>query len=267
MYKSKTLAIQLKKDLVSMLNRANASHTGGCLSCLDIVSVLYQKILRIKPNKPKSANRDRFILSKGHTGAIIFAVLANKGFFPKSWLDTFCDNEGKLPGHIDSHKVPGVEFSTGSLGHGLSVGTGMAMSLKYRNVKSNVFVLLSDGEMNTGTVWEAIMFASHHKLNNLIAIVDKNKLQSFGRTEDIVNLDPLSRKWKSFGWKVYEVDGHNHKQLNEVFLKAKKSKTRPVIVICNTIKGKGLKNMEDKLISHYRPPTDEEVKQIVGEVR
>jgi len=267
MSKSETLAIQLRKDLLKMLNRANASHTGGCLSCLDMVSVLYQEILRIKPNKPKAANRDRFILSKGHTGAVVFATLANKGFFPKSWLDTFCENESKIPGHIDNHIVPGVELSTGSLGHGLSVGIGMAMSLRYRKIKANVFVLLSDGEMNTGSTWEGVMFASHHKLNNTIAIVDKNKIQSFGRTEDIIDLDPLGRKWKSFGWKVYEVDGHNHKQLKETFLKAKKSKTRPVVIICDTIKGKGLNDMEDKLISHYRPPTDEEVKQVMEEAR
>ena len=267
MANSKELATKIKKDVFGMLNKAQASHIGGCLSSLDIVSVLYEEILRINPNKPKAANRDRFILSKGHAGAVVFATLANKGFFPKNWLDTFCENESKIPGHIDNHTVPGVELSTGSLGHGLSVGVGMAMSLKHRKIKANVFVLLSDGEMNTGSTWEAVMFASHHRLNNTIAIVDKNKIQSFGKTEDIVNLNPLGRKWKSFGWKVYEIDGHNHKKLKETFLKAKKSKTKPVVVICDTIKGKGLKDMEDKLISHYRSPTDEEVKQVMEEVR
>ena len=267
MSKSEMLAIQLKKDLLNMLHRANASHVGGCLSSLDIVSVLYEGVLRIKPSRPRASNRDRFILSKGHTGAVVFATLANKGFFPKSWLNTFCKNDGKIPGHIDSHEVPGVEFSTGSLGHGLSAGIGMAMGLKYKNAKSNVFILLSDGEMNTGSTWEAAMFASHHKLNNIIAIIDKNKIQSFGRTENILNLDPLDQKWKSFGWKVYKIDGHNHKKLKETLLKAKKSKTKPVVVICDTIKGKGLEKMENKLISHYRPPTDEEVRQIMEKVK
>ena len=267
MTNSKELATQIRKDVFSMLNKGQASHVGGCLSCLDIVSVLYQEILNIKPNKPKSPNRDRFILSKGHTGAVVFATLANKGFFPKSWLDTFCENESKIPGHIDSHGILGVELSTGSLGHGLSVGVGMAISLKYRKTKANVIILLSDGEMNTGSTWEAVMFASHHKLNNIISVVDKNKIQSFGRTKEIIDLDPLGRKWKSFGWKVYEVDGHNHKKLKETFLRAKKSRTKPVVIICDTVKGKGIKDMEDKLISHYRPPTDEETKTIMEEIK
>ena len=265
MANSKGLAAKIKKDVFSMLNKAQASHIGGCLSSLDIVSVLYEEILRIKPSTPKAANRDRFILSPGHNGPTVLSALANKGFFPKSWLGTFTENKGKISVHIDNHEVPGAEFSTGSLGHGLSVGVGMAMSLKYRKIKASVFILLSDGEINSGSVWEAMIFASHHNLNNTIAIVDKNKIQSFGRTKDIINLDPLGEKWASFGWKVYEIDGHNHKKLKETFLKARKSKTKPVVVICNTIKGKGLKGRENKLISHYRPPTDEQTKRAMEE--
>ena len=265
MANSKGLAAKIKKDVFSMLNKAQASHIGGCLSSLDIVSVLYEEILRIKPSKPKAANRDRFILSPGHNGPNVLSALANKGFFPKSWLGTFTENKGKISVHIDNHEVPGAEFSTGSLGHGLSVGVGMAMSLKYRKIKASVFILLSDGEINSGPIWEAMIFASHHNLNNTIAILDKNKIQSFGRTKDVINLDPLGEKWASFGWKVYEIDGHNHKKLKETFLKARKSKTKPVVVICNTIKGKGLKGRENKLISHYRPPTDEQTKRVMEE--
>ena len=265
MTNSKELATQIRKDVFSMLNKGQASHVGGCLSCLDIVSVLYQEILNIKPNKPKSPNRDRLILSSGHNGPTVFSALANKGFFPKSWLKTFTQNKGKISVHIDSHGIPGVELSTGSLGHGLSVGVGMAMSLRDRAIKAHVFIILSDGEMNAGGTWEAMTFASHHKLNNIIAIVDKNKIQSFGRTKDVIDLDPLGEKWKSFGWKVYEIDGHNHKKLRETFLKAKKSRTKPVVIICNTIKGKGLEGREDQLISHYGPPTDEDIKKVMEE--
>ncbi len=262
---SKLFAQKLIEDVVRMTCNAKTSHVGGCLSCSDIVAVLFNEILKIDKSNLKSKNRDRFILSKGHTAAIIYSALANKKFFPKKWLDTFIQDGTRLPGHID-HKVPGVEFSTGSLGHGLSVGLGIGLSMKKNKIKSNAYVLLSDGEMNTGSTWESIMFAGHHKVGNLIAIVDKNKIQSFGSTKDIINLDPLDKKWKSFGWKTYNIDGHNHKQIRKAFNSASKFSNKPSVIICNTIKGKGIKDFEDKLISHYRPPSLEQLNDILMKV-
>ena len=259
---SKSFGQILLEDVVRMTNVSKTSHVGGCLSCLDIVDVLFTDIIRINSKKPKSKNRDRFILSKGHTSAVIYSVLANKGFFPLKWLETYFDNGTKLPGHID-HKVPGVEFSTGSLGHGLSVGLGMALSMRNEKIKSKVYVLLSDGEMNTGSTWESIMFAAHHKVSNLICIVDKNKIQSFGKTKDIINLDPLHKKWEAYGWNTYNIDGHNHSEIEKAFINSKKNSKKPSVIICNTIKGKGIKDFEGRLISHYRPPSEEQLNNIL----
>ena len=171
-----------------------------------------------------------------------------------------------MPGHID-HKVPGVEYSSGSLGHGLSVGVGMAISLKNNKIKSKVYTLCSDGEMNSGSTLEAIMFAGHHNINNLICIVDKNQYQALGRTEDVINLDPLSKKWESFGWDVYDIDGHNRKEIKQAFVSAKKSSIKPSVLICNTIKGKGMKDFEGKLMSHYRPPNDDQLREFLENLK
>ena len=259
---SELFAKKLLEDVVRMTSEAKTSHVGGCLSCLDIVSVLVTEVINIDKKNPNSKNRDRFILSKGHTAAIIYSALANKGFFSRKWLSTFIQDGTKLPGHID-HKVPGVEFSTGSLGHGLSVGLGMALSMRYNNIKSNVYVLVSDGEMNTGSTWEAIMFAAHHKVDNLICIVDKNKIQSFGETKDIINLDPLYEKWETYGWNTYDIDGHNHSEIKKAFIDSKKYSKKPSVIICNTIKGKGIKDFEGRLISHYRPPSEDQLNDIL----
>ena len=260
---SKLFAKKLFEDVVTMTSNAGTSHVGGCLSCLDIISVLFSQIINVDKNNMKFKGRDRFILSKGHTAAIVYSALANLGFYSKKWLSTFIQDGTKLPGHID-HKVPGVEFSTGSLGHGLSVGLGIAISMKRNKIKSKSYVLLSDGEMNTGSTWESIMFAGHHKVDNLIAIVDKNKIQSFGETKDIINLDPLHEKWESYGWNTYDIDGHNHLEIKKAFIKAKKFIGKPSVIICNTIKGKGIKDFEGKLISHYRPPSKEQLNDILS---
>tara|TARA_Y100001970_G_scaffold91163_1_gene114977 strand:+ start:7762 stop:8565 length:804 start_codon:yes stop_codon:yes gene_type:complete len=259
---SKSIANILMKDVIRMTNLSKTSHVGGCLSCLNIIDVLYTEIMNIDNKNPKSQKRDRFILSKGHTAAVVYSALANKGFFPKELLDTFFEDGTMLPGHID-HKVPGVEFSTGSLGHGLAVGIGMALSLRNKKSKSNVYVLLSDGEMNSGSTWESIMFAGHHKISNLICIVDKNSFQALGKTNKVINLDPLDKKWKSFGWKTYDIDGHDNKKIKSALIAGKKSINKPTVVICNTIKGKGLKGFEGKLFSHYRPPTDKDLDNFV----
>ncbi len=259
---SKTFNRILMEDVVRMTNASNTSHVGGCLSCLDIINVLFSDIICINSKNPKSKKRDRFILSKGHTAAIIYSALANKGFFPMKWLDTFFENGTRLPGHID-HKVPGVEFSTGSLGHGLSVGLGMAISMRNNKINSKVYVLLSDGEMNSGSTIEAIMFAGHHNVSNLICIVDKNKFQALGRTEDVINLEPLPEKWESFGWNTYNIDGHDSSEIRSAFKKAKKNNRKPSVLICNTIKGKGLKDFEGKLFSHYKPPNDNQLEEFM----
>ena len=255
---SKLFAKKLFEDVVTMTSNAGTSHVGGCLSCLDIISVLFSQIINVDKNNMKFKGRDRFILSKGHTAAIVYSALANLGFYPKKWLSTFIQDGTKLPGHID-HKVPGVEFSTGSLGHGLSVGLGIAISMKRNKIKSKSYVLLSDGEMNTGSTWESIMFAGHHKVDNLIAIVDKNKIQSFGETKDIINLDPLHEKWESYGWNTYDIDGHNHLEIKKAFIKAKKFIGKPSVIICNTIKGKGIKSFENDPVWHARQLKGDEI--------
>ena len=263
---SRLFAKALMEDVVKMIHDSNTSHLGGCLSCIDIIDVLFSEIIKINNKEPKSINRDRFILSKGHVAAIIYSALSLKGFFPRKWLDSFFADGTKLPGHID-HKVPGVEYSSGSLGHGLSVGVGMAISLKNNKIKSKVYTLCSDGEMNSGSTLEAIMFAGHHNINNLICIVDKNQYQALGRTEDVINLDPLSKKWESFGWDVYDIDGHNRKEIKQAFVSAKKSSVKPSVLICNTIKGKGMKDFEGKLMSHYRPPNDDQLREFLENLK
>ena len=258
----KSIADVLKKDVIRMTNLSKTSHVGGCLSCIDIIDVLYSEIMNINSKNPKSERRDRFILSKGHTAAVVYSALANKGFFSSELLDTFFEDGTMLPGHID-HRVPGVEFSTGSLGHGLSVGTGIALSLRKKKSKSKVYVLISDGEMNSGSTWESIMFAGHHKISNLICLVDKNSFQAMGKTSSILNLNPLDEKWKCFGWRTYNIDGHNNKEIKSALNGAKKSSNKPTVIICNTIKGKGLKGFEGKLLSHYRPPGDKDLSDFI----
>lgn len=231
------------------------SHIGSALSCVDILTVLYFKILSINPKNSLAENRDRFILSKGHAVSALYATLAQRGFFPEDILDSYCINGGKLPGHSTMNCVPGVEVSTGSLGHGLAIGAGMALAGKRENKKYRVFVLMSDGECDEGSVWETAMFASHHRLDNLIAIVDYNKFQGLGRTNDVLNLEPLKDKWISFGWQAQEIDGHN---FNEIEKSLSIKRNKPSVIIAHTIKGKGISFMENKLEWHYKSPNKEE---------
>jgi len=256
----------IRKDILDMIFGSRTSHIGSALSCVDILTLLYFKILKINPRKPLAENRDRFILSKGHAAAALYATLAERGFFDKKLLKSFCANGSKLPGHSSRNCVPGVEVSTGSLGHGLAIGNGMAIAGKKDNKKYQVFVLLSDGECDEGSTWEAILFAGHHKLDNLVAIVDYNKWQAFGRTKNVLNLEPFTKKWKDFGWAVEEVDGHNFQEIYKVLKKIPFQKNKPSVLIAHTIKAKGLSFMEDKLESHYRPPTTEEYKIAIQEI-
>ncbi len=243
-----------------MTHASNTSHIGSCLSVADIVAVLYGAILRINPENPEWPDRDRFILSKGHAAAAVYAVLAEADFFPVSWLDRFCRNGQPLAGHVTANGVPGVEVSTGSLGHGLPIGCGMALAAKRESHDWRVFVLLSDGECDEGSVWEAALFAPHHGLDNLVVIVDYNKIQSFGRVEDVLGLEPFADKWRDFNWAVSEIDGHDVGALEQAFNAVPRHTGRPTVVIAHTIKGKGVSFMENDLVWHYKAPNREQLR-------
>lgn len=248
----------VRKKILKMIFNSQESHIGSALSCVDILAVLYFKILTIDPKNPWAENRDRFILSKGHAASALYATLSQRGFFPEEILNTYCLNGGKLSGHPTRQCVPGVEVSTGSLGHGLAMGAGMALAAKHDIKKYRIFVLLSDGECDEGSIWETALFVSHHKLDNLIAIIDYNKLQAFGRTNEVINLEPLVEKWAAFGWAVKEVNGHNYSDIEKAMSEIPFKKNKPSIIITHTIKGKGISFMEDKLEWHYKSPTKEE---------
>jgi transketolase len=232
----------------------------------DLLAVLYSRVLRLDPSRPDWPDRDRFILSKGHGAAILYSVLAERGFFPKDWLETFFQDGTKLAGHITHYGVPGVEVSTGSLGHGLPIGCGMALAGKRESQSYRIFVLLSDGEMDEGSNWEAILFAPHHRLDNLVAIVDYNKIQSFGTVQDVLDLDPLADKWRAFRWTLREIDGHNHQEIEDTLEKVPFEPGRPSVIIAHTVKGKGVSFMENQLAWHYKSPNKEELARALAEV-
>jgi transketolase len=261
----KALATQIRAHVLRMIHRAKSSHIGGCLSIADLLAVLYNRILRLDPAHPDWDNRDRFILSKGHAVAAVYAALAEQEFFPKEWLETFYLDGSHLPGHI-TYGLPGVEASTGSLGHGLSIGCGMALAGKQDDRSYRVFVLLSDGECDEGSTWEAALFIPFHQLDNLVAIVDYNKIQSFGTVEEVLSLEPLASKWQAFGWAVREIDGHNFKQIEDALLAIPFEPGRPSCVIAHTVKGKGVSFMEGQLAWHYKPPNDEQLHQALAEL-
>jgi transketolase len=255
----------LRAHAVRMVHRSRASHLGSCLSMADILACLYWNTLRIDPEHPNWQDRDRFILSKGHGAAIIYAALAERGFFPVGELKTYCESGSRLTGHITSG-VPGVELSSGSLGHGLPVGCGMALGAKRGNLPFRTVVLCSDGELDEGSNWEAILFAPQHELDNLLLIVDFNKIQSFGRVKEVLDLDPLADKFRAFRWAVREVDGHNMQQLADTFAAVPFEQGRPSVVIAHTVKGKGVSFMEDQLAWHYKTPSAEQVEAAMREL-
>ena len=262
----KALAHKIRRHTIEMTHRAKASHVGSSLSMVELLVVLYTKILRVDPSNPDWPDRDRFILSKGHGCASYYAILAETGFFPVEWLETFYQNGSRLAGHATHTYVPGVEISTGSLGHGLSVATGMALAAKRDGKTYRVFCMLSDGECDEGSVWEPVLFAPQHGLDNLIAIVDYNKIQSLGRVGEVIDLEPLADKWRSFGWAVREVDGHNIDEIEATFSKVPFECGKPSCVIAHTVKGKGVSFMEDKLLWHYRSPQGKEYEAALAEL-
>jgi len=263
---TRTLALKIRRHAVQMTNRGKSSHVGSVLSMADILAVLYGQILQKRPQEPDWPERDRFILSKGHGGAGIYAVLAETGYFPADWLEGHCGQGSKLCGHVSHLGIPGVELSTGSLGHGLSVGAGMAYAAKLDRQNFRVFVLLSDGECDEGSTWEAILFAAHHRLGNLIAIVDYNKMQAMGLVSENLDLEPFAAKWQAFGWQVREVDGHDHEQLLAALKVRAGVGSPPVCVIAHTVKGKGVSFMEHSLLWHYRSPQGEEFIEALAEL-
>ena len=260
------MAHNIRRQSVIMAQRAKASHVGTSLSMAELLAVLYGKILRIDPTQPDLPDRDRFILSKGHGSAAYYAVLAEAGFFPHQWLETFYQNGSRLAGHATHTHIPGVEISTGSLGHGLSIATGMALAGKRDGRHYRVFCLLSDGECDEGSTWEPVLFAPQHKLDNLVAIVDYNKIQSLGTVKEVMDLDPFAEKWRSFNWSTIEIDGHNVHEIEGALQRVPFEPGRPSCIIAHTIKGKGVSFMEDKLLWHYRSPQDEEFDAAIKEL-
>ena len=260
------LATQVRAHVLRMIHRAQSGHVGTSLSTADLLAVLYARVLRVDPSRPDWPDRDRFILSKGHGAAAVYAVLAEQGFFPREWLDTYYLDGSHLAGHITHHGVPGVEVSTGSLGHGLSIGCGMALAGKHNEQSYRVFVLLSDGECDEGSTWEAALFAPHHQLDNIIAIVDYNKIQSLGMVKEILNLEPLADKWRDFGWAVLEIDGHDYNQVEDALLSVPFKPGQPSCIIAHTVKGKGVSFMENQVAWHYNHPNADQLRQAMAEL-
>ena len=252
-------AAELRGKIIEMSHAAQAAHLASSLSCADIVTAAYWHVLNVNPSRPKDPSRDRFILSKGHAAAALYATLAMKGFFPIEELDTYCKDGGRLAEHPPANLLPGVEAATGSLGHGLPLGCGMALSGRIKGEKFRVFALLSDGENNEGSVWEAAMFAAAQKLENVCVVVDYNKWQATARSNETLMLAPLADKWAAFGWDAREIDGHDIDRLAEAMQRVPNGSGKPVALIAHTVKGKGVSFMEDDNNWHYRAPTAEEV--------
>jgi transketolase len=243
-----------------MVHAAKAAHLGSSLSVIDILSVLYGDVADISKADPDSLASDQVLVSKGHAAAGTYAVLANSGFFETSILDTYCEDGSLIGGHVTFGKVSGIPFSTGSLGHGLPLGIGLALARKRSNANTFVYVVMSDGECDEGTTWESALIANQFEVGNLVAIIDRNRLQSFGNTEETISLEPFKSKWESFGWNVSEVDGHDHEAMKEIISNIRKSvSSKPNVIIANTIKGKGISFMENQVVWHYRPPSDEQL--------
>jgi transketolase len=260
------LAARIRRHALRMTSLGGSSHVGSVFSMADIIAVLYGGVLRVDPSRPRWPARDRFILSKGHAGAGIYAALAERGFFPLAKLDTHYQDGSDLSGHVSHKNLPGVELSTGSLGHGLSVGAGMAYAARLDGQTHRVVVLLSDGECDEGSNWEAILFAAHHRLDNLVAVIDYNKIQSLAPVAETLGLEPFADKWRSFGWTVVEVDGHDHAQLIAAFAELPAEPARPTCILCHTVKGRGVSFMEHSVLWHYRTPRGEELEAALREL-
>lgn len=259
MKNSEQLAWLIRRHGVEMTHLSGGSHLGAILSVADVVATLYTDVMNYDPKNPKWEGRDRFILSKGHAGASIYAALAESGFFPVEELKTHYQNGSRLSGHV-SHHLPGVDFSTGSLGHGMSAAAGIAYALKKDGRKERSFVVVGDGECNEGSVWEAALFANHFRLNNLCVIIDHNHMQSLDFNENTLEIEDFASKWKAFGWNVIEINGNNHQEIKDAFKKFEEyfntDPHKPTVIIANTVKGYGIPFMQNDILWHYRFPHD-----------
>ncbi len=252
------LAAEWRYVITDMICRAKRGHIGGALSIVEIIMSLYYRIMKTDPKNPKWRERDRLVLSKGHAAPTLYVALAYKGFFPASWLPTINADGTRLPSHADARSVPGIDATTGSLGQGLSVACGMAKAAKLNSQSHNVFCIIGDGESNEGQNWEAGLFAAHQKLDNLVAICDYNKLQIDGFTKDILDLDPLADKWRSFGWEVFEIDGHDWDEIHDALTRAVAVEGKPVMIVAHTVKAKGHRLLANTVASHNIKVPDEE---------
>lgn len=261
---AKVLAKAARIEILKMTSLAKASHVGSALSVVDVLSTIYSGVANIKPDNILERNRDVVILSKGHAASAQYAVLALQGFFSREHLESYCANGARLGGHVTHSGLPGIELSTGSLGHGLPYGLGIALSRKMSGNKGRVFIILSDGECDEGTTWESALLANHHELNNLVVIVDRNRIQSLKDTEKTLKLEPFKEKWESFGWNTIEVDGHDHFELANAAIRENNG---PTVIIANTIKGKGVSFMEHSVLWHYRSPNTEELSAAIEEIQ
>jgi len=259
----KEVAKEIRVDLMKMSAASGSSHLGCCLSIVDILTVLYCRILNISPENIKAPDRDRFILSKGHASAALYAILAKRGFLSKEQLMTYY-KDGGLPGHPCLGSLPGIETSTGSLGHGLAVGAGMAIACRYDDTRSRIVIVVGDGECNEGSIWESVIFAAHYQLDNITLIVDRNEIQGYGYCKDIIDMEPLSDKFRTFGWHTTEIDGHNFDAIE----KALKVRVpgKPNVIIASTIHGKGVSFIEDKLRWHYKSLDRQQLNDAIKEI-
>jgi transketolase len=258
-------SVNYRKALLKYIKMAKAGHTGGSLSCTDILNVLYNDVLNVSPENFADPNRDRYIQSKGHSVEALYVVLADQGFFPESDLETLCKFQSKYVGH-PTRKVNGIEFNTGALGHGLPISAGIALASKKDNAGYRVFTLLGDGELAEGSNWEAAMMAAHYKLDNLVAILDHNTLQITGRNRDVCSPYPIDEKFKAFGWSVISIDGNSIPELRETFRNLPFEKEKPTLIIANTVKGKGVSYMEDVKKWHHGVPSDEQYLQAIHQL-
>ena len=260
---SSLLAKSARREILKMTNTAKASHVASSLSVVDVLAVLYSGIANITPNNYEDINRDIVILSKGHAASAIYSILALKGFFELNWLEQYCQDGAQLGGHVTSKNVPGIELSTGSLGHGLPYGLGIALARKRANEPGKVYVVMSDGECDEGTTWESALIANHYNLDNLCVIIDRNRIQSLTFTEETIALEPFSNKWEAFNWNVKEVDGHNYLELATVI---NQQTIKPKCIIANTTKGKGVDFMENLNLWHYKHPDAEQLEVALKQI-
>lgn len=259
-------AAEIRCGIIKAIHNAGSGHPGGSLSAADIVTALYFDEMNVDPKDPKMKGRDKFILSKGHAGPVQYSALAVKGYYPMEDFMTLRKLGSKFQGHPDMHKVPGIEMSTGSLGQGISAAGGMALANKLDNDPGRIYVLLGDGEIQEGIVWEALMSAAHYKLDNMVAILDHNGLQIDGKNEDVMTVAPVVEKFQAFGWNVIQIDGHDFEQILDAFKQARACKGRPTMIVAETIKGKCVSFMENNAGWHGKAPDEEQTKQALAEL-